>query len=141
MLAGAFGSLLGSLISYFAGAFLGRALIIKYGKFLLLDEKHLAATEQWFARHGSKAIFIGRLLPVVRHLISMPAGFARMNLVKFSAFTFAGALLWCSILAYAGVMLKQNWQLILSYTWIIDIFVAAAILIGAVFFYMRYIRK
>ena len=141
VLAGAFGSLLGSLISYYAGMLLGRPLLLKYGRYLLLRESHLVITEQWFKMHGSKAIFIGRLIPVVRHLISIPAGFARMNLLKFSVFTFAGALLWCSILVYSGMVLKQNWQLILSYTEIIDIFIAVAIVAGAVYFYLRYARK
>src|SRR3989344_3587309 len=95
VLAGAFGSLLGSLISYYAGMLLGRPLLLKYGKFLLLRESHLVITEQWFKMHGSKAIFIGRLIPVVRHLISIPAGFARMHLLKFAVFSFAGAPMWC----------------------------------------------
>jgi len=141
VLAGAFGSLLGSLISYYAGMLLGRPLILKYGKFLLLNEKHLAITEQWFGKYGSKAIFIGRLIPVVRHLISIPAGLSRMNLLKFSAFTFAGAFLWCTILVYAGIVLKENWQIILGYTEIIDIFVVIGIVVAIVFIYFRYLKK
>jgi membrane protein DedA with SNARE-associated domain len=120
---------------------LGRPIIIKYGKFLMLNEKHLAATEKWFGKNGSRAIFIGRLIPVVRHLISIPAGFARMDLLKFSAFTFAGALLWCSILTYAGIFLKENWHIILNYTEIIDLFIAAVIVFAVVFFYFKYTRK
>jgi len=141
VLAGAFGSLLGSLISYYAGMLLGRPLILKYGKFLLLNEKHLAITEQWFGKYGSKAIFIGRLIPVVRHLISIPAGLSRMNLLKFSTFTFSGAFLWCTILVYAGIVLKENWQIILGYTEIIDIFVVIGIVVAIVFIYFRYLKK
>src|SRR3989344_7547109 len=141
VLAGAFGSLIGSLISYYAGMLLGRPILLKYGRFLLLNEKHLALTEQWFAKYGSKAIFIGRLIPVVRHLISIPAGFAKMNILKFSVYTFAGAFLWCSILTYWGIILKENWHTILKYTEIIDIFIAAAIIAVAVFFYFRYVKN
>ena len=141
VLAGAFGSLLGSLISYYAGMLLGRPLLLKYGKFLLLKESHLEITEKWFNKHGSKAIFIGRLIPVVRHLISIPAGFARMNVLRFSVFTFAGALLWCIILVYAGIVLRQNWYVILNYTEIIDIFITIGIVVAVIFFYLRYVKK
>ena len=141
VLAGAFGSLLGSLISYFAGLFLGMPILLKYGRFLLLNEKHLALTEKWFAKYGSKAIFIGRLIPVVRHIISIPAGFAKMNLLKFSVYTFAGAFLWCSILTYWGIILKDNWHTILKYTEIIDIFIGVAILAATVFIYFRYVKN
>ena len=141
VLAGAFGSLLGSLISYYAGMLLGRPLLLKYGKLLLLKESHLEITEKWFNKHGSKAIFIGRLIPVVRHLISIPAGFARMNVLRFSVFTFAGALLWCTILVYAGIVLRQNWYVILNYTEIIDIFITIGIVVAVIFFYLRYVKK
>ena len=141
VLAGAFGSLLGSLISYYAGMLLGRPLLLKYGKLLLLKESHLEITEKWFNKHGSKAIFIGRLIPVVRHLISIPAGFARMNVLRFSVFTFAGALLWCIILVYAGIVLRQNWYVILNYTEIIDIFITIGIVVAVIFFYLRYVKK
>ena len=141
VLAGTLGSLLGSLISYYAGMLLGRPIILKYGKFLLLNEKHLAITEKWFSKNGSKAIFIGRLIPVVRHLISIPAGISKMNLAKFSAYTFAGAFLWCAILTYWGIVLKENWQTILHYTEIIDIFVAIAIVAVVFVLYLRYKKK
>ena len=141
VLAGAFGSLLRSLISYYAGMLLGRPLLLKYGKLLLLKESHLEITEKWFNKHGSKAIFIGRLIPVVRHLISIPAGFARMNVLRFSVFTFAGALLWCIILVYAGIVLRQNWYVILNYTEIIDIFITIGIVVAVIFFYLRYVKK
>src|SRR5438552_1004053 len=77
------GSLIGSLISYYLGYFGGKPLVMKVGKWLLLNEHHLDLTTTWFHRWGSLTVFICRFIPVVRHFISIPAGIARMNLLKF----------------------------------------------------------
>jgi len=141
---GALGSLAGSLISYYAGMKLGRPFVLRFGKFLLLDESHLALAEKWFKSHGKKTIFIGRLIPAVRHVISIPAGLGKMNVLEFSVFTFAGAFVWCSFLAYVGVVLEENWQVILRYTTAIDVIVVAAAVVAAGFFvfsHMKHGRK
>ncbi|PYJ43758.1 MAG: DedA family protein, partial [Verrucomicrobia bacterium] len=102
VLAGTFGSYLGSAITYWASRFIGRPLIVKYGRFVLLSEKKLEQAEHWLARYEAGGVFFARLLPVVRHLISIPAGIVRMNFGVFSFVTIAGSALWCSILAYLG---------------------------------------
>ena len=88
------GSLVGSLISYWIGAKGGRVIVLRYGKYLLLNTHHLDATERFFSRYGEWTIFVSRFIPIVRHLISIPAGIGRMKLGKFCAYTIAGAALW-----------------------------------------------
>ncbi|MEM4267095.1 MAG: DedA family protein, partial [Candidatus Nanoarchaeia archaeon] len=99
----AVGCLVGGLISYYIGYYGGRTLVRRVGKYLLLDESHLTWTENWFKKHGEKTIFFSRFIPAVRHVISIPAGTGKMNLAKFSIYTFAGSLIWNSILIYAGI--------------------------------------
>ena len=100
--AGTLGSYLGSAITYWASRFIGRPLIVKYGRFVLVSPKKLEHAEQWLARYQAGGVFFARLLPVVRHLISIPAGIVRMNFGLFSVVTITGSALWCSILAYLG---------------------------------------
>jgi membrane protein DedA with SNARE-associated domain len=102
VLAGVLGSYLGSAITYWASRLIGRPLIVKYGRFVLVTPKKLEQAEQWLARYEAGGVFFARLLPVVRHLISIPAGIVRMNFGLFSFVTIAGSALWCWILAYLG---------------------------------------
>ena len=102
VLAGTLGSYLGSAITYWVARVIGRPLIVKYGSFILVTPKKLERAEQWLARYESGGVFFARLLPVVRHLISIPAGLVRMNFSVFSFVTIAGSALWCWILAYLG---------------------------------------
>jgi membrane protein DedA with SNARE-associated domain len=102
VLAGTVGSYLGSAISYWASRLIGRPLIVKYGRLVMLRPKKLERAEHWLARYEAGGIFFARLLPVVRHLISIPAGIVRMNFLTFSFVTIAGSALWCWILAYLG---------------------------------------
>jgi membrane protein DedA with SNARE-associated domain len=102
VLAGVLGSYLGSAITYWASRLIGRPLIVKYGRFVLVTPKKLEQAEQWLARYQAGGVFFARLLPVVRHLISIPAGIVRMNFGLFSFLTIAGSALWCWILAYLG---------------------------------------
>ena len=102
VLAGVLGSYLGSAITYWASRLIGRPLIVKYGRFVLVSQKKLEQAEQWLARYEAGGVFFARLLPVVRHLISIPAGIVRMNFGLFSLMTIAGSALWCWILAYLG---------------------------------------
>jgi membrane protein DedA with SNARE-associated domain len=102
VLAGTLGSYLGSAITYWASRLIGRPLIVKYGRFVLLTPKKLERAEHLLARYEAGGVFFARLLPVVRHLISIPAGIVRMNFWIFSLVTIVGSALWCWILAYLG---------------------------------------
>jgi len=102
VLAGVLGSYLGSAITYWASRLIGRPLIVKYGRFVLVTPKKLEQAEQWLSRYEAGGVFFARLLPVVRHLISIPAGIVRMNFGLFSLVTIAGSALWCWILACLG---------------------------------------
>ncbi len=130
MVAGTLGSIVGSLLSYGMGV-LGEPVVHRYGRYLLLNPHHLEWTQNFFNRHGGKTIFIARFIPVVRHLISIPAGLARMPLIPFILYTAVGATLWNGFLTYLGVRLKENWWIIQQYTHILDYFVVAG-LIGAI---------
>lgn len=124
MIASSLGSIAGSLLSYGLGV-LGEPVVYRYGRYLLLNQHHLEWTNKFFRRHGGMTIFIARFIPVVRHLISLPAGFARMPLLRFIIYTLAGATMWNMFLVYCGVRLKENWRVIQQYTHIIDYFVVA----------------
>ena len=113
---GALGSLVGAYANYFAAHYLGRPLLLKYGKYVWITEEKFAKVERFFADHGEVSTFIGRLLPVVRHLISLPAGLAGMNHVKFSFYTLLGAGLWVTILTYIGYFIGAERELIMKYS-------------------------
>lgn len=136
------GSLIGSFLSYYMGKMGGNRFVIHFGKYLLLDLADLKKTEDWFKRKGEKTIFIGRLIPVVRHLISIPAGIGRMHMRKFGLYTFIGASLWNMFLAYLGYILGQNWNKIRHYTEPVSIGVVLLLLAGfAYFVYHHVLRK
>ncbi|MFH1207612.1 MAG: DedA family protein [Patescibacteria group bacterium] len=135
-----FGSIVGSLISYWIGASGGRPLVRKFGKYLLLNEEHLNKTERFFQKYGDKTIFFSRFIPVVRHLISIPAGIGRMGLKKFILYTIIGAAIWNSFLAYLGYLLGSNWGVIRRYSEIIDIIIIIAIL-AAIWYFIYKLRK
>lgn len=101
-IAGALGCNLGSALAYWVGARFGRQAVLRHGRYVLMRPHDLALAEAFFARFGAPAVFLGRLLPVVRTFIALPAGLGRMARVPFHLYTFAGSLLWCAGLAYAG---------------------------------------
>ena len=107
ILAGTLGSYVGSAISYWVSRWVGRPLIARYGKFFFLGEDKVARAERWLVRYEAGGIFFARLLPVIRHLISIPAGILRMNFAVFSSMTIVGAALWCGVLAYLGKLAYQ----------------------------------
>jgi membrane protein DedA with SNARE-associated domain len=116
ILCGTIGSLLGAYANYFAARYLGRPLLLKYGKYVWITEEKFTKVETFFKDHGEVSTFIGRLLPVVRHLISLPAGLAGMNHIKFSLYTLFGAGLWVTVLSYIGYFIGANQELILRYS-------------------------
>lgn len=115
ILCGTVGSLAGAYANYFASRYLGRPLILKYGKYVLISPQKFERVEGFFLRHGEISTFIGRLLPVVRHLISIPAGLSGMNHLRFSLYTLLGAGIWCGILTGIGYAIGENQQLIMQY--------------------------
>jgi len=124
ILAGTLGSLAGAYANYFAARYLGRPLILKYGRYVLIPPDKFERVEAFFLRHGEISTFIGRLLPVVRHLISIPAGVAGMNHFKFSLYTLLGAGIWCSILTWIGYLLGEHQEQVMALshkavTWVV----------------------
>jgi membrane protein DedA with SNARE-associated domain len=109
-LAGAAGNLVGSLIAYYAGRVGGRPFLDRYGRYLLIREKELERADAFFARRGEVAVLVGRVLPVVRTFISLPAGIAEMPVVRFSVLTLVGSLPWTFALALAGDALVGHWK-------------------------------
>ena len=128
---GTLGSLVGAYANYFVSHWLGRPLVIKYGKYVWITEEKFAKVEGFFLRHGEISTFIGRLLPVIRHLISIPAGLAGMNHLRFTLYTLAGAGIWCTILAWIGWFIGKEQALIMRYSHqaVIGVIIFSAILI------------
>lgn len=111
---GVLGSILGALANYGLAHWLGRAFFLRRGKYVLITERALDRSERYFAAHGEISTFLGRMLPVVRHLISIPAGIARMHLGRFVVFTGLGALVWCTILTWIGWFIGSREDVILE---------------------------
>ena len=135
--AGAIGCNLGSAIAYWIGAYGGRPLVERFGRFVLLDRRDLDRTTHYFERYGSITVFIARLLPVVRTFIALPAGIARMSQVRFHIYTFLGSWPWCLVLAYVGARLGQAWETDPRFKAVFHRFHTAVLLvivIGAVWF-------
>jgi membrane protein DedA with SNARE-associated domain len=108
--AGAIGCNLGSVVAYWVGANGGRPLVERWGRYLLISHHNLDVADRFFARWGGAAVFIARLLPVVRTFIAFPAGVARMPLLPFHVYTFVGSWIWCYGLAYVGYALGERWN-------------------------------
>jgi membrane protein DedA with SNARE-associated domain len=105
---GTIGSVLGALANYWMAHVLGRAFVRRFGRYVLLSQRSMDRTERFFADHGEISTLVGRLLPVVRHLISIPAGIARMSVSRFATFTAIGAFAWCAVLTGIGYFLGRN---------------------------------
>ncbi len=116
ILCGTFGSLVGAYVNYFVARHLGRPLLLKYGRYVWITEEKFAKVESFFLKHGEISTFLGRMLPVVRHLISLPAGLAGMNHLRFSLYTLLGAGIWVTVLTYIGYFIGQNRELIMRYS-------------------------
>jgi len=129
------GSMAGSAISYAMGYYGGKPFVLKVGRYLLLNPHDLEVTEDFFGRRkGTVTLFISRFIPVVRHLVSVPAGTGKMKLFPFLGATFLGATLWNSFLLVCGMYLREKWDLVQQYSHQVDIVVGAALLAGLLFF-------
>jgi membrane protein DedA with SNARE-associated domain len=130
-IAGAFGCLAGSYIAYAVGASGGRYLLERYGRWVLIAPHELEIADRFFARWGAPAIFFGRVLPVVRTFIALPAGVSRMRLLPFTVYTLLGSYIWCLALAWTGMKLGQHWQTIGPYFHRSETIVVVLLAIGA----------
>lgn len=110
VLAGTVGGTAGSVVSYVLGAWGGRPLVLRYGRYLGVTPKKLGIADEWFARYGEATVFFTRMMPVVRTFISLPAGISRMHFRRFVIYTFLGSLPWSIALTYLGYQLGENWQ-------------------------------
>ncbi|MBI2799738.1 MAG: DedA family protein [Gammaproteobacteria bacterium] len=136
------GSLVGSLLSYALGFYAGKPAVLKVGRYLLLNAHDLAWTERFFQRRaGATTVFIARFIPVVRHLISIPAGIGRMPLLPFMAVTLLGATAWNGFLLYCGMRLREHWPMVQSYSHEIDLAVAAILLVMAGGYVVRRLKR
>ncbi len=138
---GALGNLLGSLVAYWLGVWGGRPLLERYGRYILITHRDLEQADRWFARYGNWAVFLSRMLPVVRTFISLPAGVARMPLLRFSILTFLGSFPWSLGLAYGGYVLGDNWEALRRGMRPFDIPVLVAVVALVGFYLYRRVRK
>jgi membrane protein DedA with SNARE-associated domain len=139
-LAGSIGSVIGSVIAYWAGLWGGRNFIKKYGKYILITNYDLEIADRFFNKYGASAVFFSRMLPVVRTFISLPAGIARMNFGKLVVYTFLGSVPWCYALAYLGKKLGDKWDTLGAYFHKFDIVFAILFFVGLAWFIKRHIR-
>lgn len=137
---GAAGNVIGSWIAYYVGALGGRPALIRYGRYVLITPHEIDRAEAWFHRYGFWAVFISRLLPVVRTFISLPAGVARMPIVPFTILTFLGALPWSLGLAWGGFILAENWEDLRNWMRPADIPIVIAALFTIAWYVYRRIR-
>ena len=137
IVAGALANLVGSLIAYGLAARFGEPLLLGPGRYIGIRRHHLELADGWFRRWGLPAVLVGRVLPVIRTYISFPAGLARVELVRFSALTFIGALPWCAALALVGYELGRNYDRISAPIEKAALVVAALVVIVVVIWYVR----
>jgi membrane protein DedA with SNARE-associated domain len=139
-LAGAVGCVLGSLAAYYAGAWGGRPLVERYGRYVLISHHDLDLADRWFQRHGDITIFVGRLLPVVRTFIAFPAGISRMVMVRFVVYTFVGSLIWCGALAWVGRKLGEHWNTLGAYFHRFDVVIGLLLTVAIAWYVRRHIK-
>jgi len=140
VLIGALGNLGGSLLAYWIGYRGGRPLVEKYGRYILLSKHDLDLADRWFTKYGSFTTFFGRVLPIVRTFISFPAGISKMDLKKFSIYTFLGAFIWCIPLTYAGVKMGENWDKIRETLHSFDLSVGILIVVFLIWYVWRHLK-
>jgi len=134
IIAGTLGSWLGATIMYWTARLAGRPLLLRYGRYVLVSPEKIEGAERWAAHFGSMGVFISRLLPVVRHLIGIPAGVVRMDYKLFSLFTLLGSGIWCAILAWLGIRIGQD-QMKGEYHHIVMLVSVAVVALGGVYYF------
>jgi membrane protein DedA with SNARE-associated domain len=136
VLAGTVGSWLGATVMYWASRLAGRPLVMRFGKYFFISAEKVAGAERWSAHYGAMGIFVSRLLPVVRHLIGIPAGIVRMNYWIFSLYTLLGSAIWCAVLCWLGVKMGQDKDLMeLKYKSITIWLAGAMVVLGGLYYF------
>ncbi len=129
--AGVLGNVVGSWIAYAVGRKMGRSVLDRYGKYVLIRSHDIDKAEIWWEKHGDAATFFSRLLPVIRTFISLPAGIAKMPFGKFTLYTFLGVVPWTFALAWLGVVVEDNWESVLNYFDIPTLIIGVSLLVIA----------
>ncbi len=140
---GALGCNVGSTLAYAVGARGGRSLVERWGHYIALNPGDLDRADRFFQRFGGLAVLVGRLLPVVRTFIALPAGIARMPMLPFQLYTFIGSWPWCYALAYAGYLLGERWQSdprLRAVMHQLDVAIISMLVLGLVWFVFRHLR-
>lgn len=142
IIAGVIGGTIAQIFLYWAGYYGGRPFLKKYGKYILIKEKHIDIAEHWFQQYGAGVIFSARFIPVVRHAISIPAGIAKMSAARFTLYTVTAIFPWTVLFLYLGQILGSNWSDIKEYAHAYTMpIVIAALIIGAIYFLIKKTRK
>jgi membrane protein DedA with SNARE-associated domain len=139
IVAGTAGSWIGAALMYWASRWLGRPLVLRFGRLVLLSPAKIELAERWAARYESAGVFFSRLLPVIRHLIGIPVGILRMDFRWYALATLAGSLLWCSVLAWLGKTIGQHPELLAGslHRFFALVVGAAALLAGLYYFFVQ----
>jgi len=128
IIVGILGSIAGALLNYYLAMYLGRGILLKYGKYFLIKEETLDRLETFFSKHGEVSTFTGRLIPGIRQLISLPAGLARMNIMKFTFYTAIGAGIWASVLVFIGYLVGSK---------VVTLFTLASVVVILLWYILR----
>ncbi len=136
VIAGTIGSWIGATAMYWASRAAGRPLVMRYGRYVFISPEKVQGAERWAAHYGSMGIFISRLLPVVRHLIGIPAGIVRMDYLKFSIYTLLGSAVWCSVLCWIGIKMGQDEKLMAGELHRVSVWLAGVmVVLGGVYYF------
>jgi membrane protein DedA with SNARE-associated domain len=144
IIAGTIGSWLGATAMYWASRLAGRPVVMRFGRYVMIPPEKVEGAERWAAHYGAMGIFISRLLPVVRHLIGIPAGIVRMDYKIFSLFTLVGSAIWCGVLSYVGVQMGRDEKLMNGELHRITLWLAGAMVVlgGTYYFFVhRHMKK
>ncbi len=139
--AGMVGGMAGSIFAYAVGHYGGRPFVDKYGKYFFVKSSHVDIAQNWFDKYGVKAVFFSRMLPVVRTFISLPAGFAHVDMKKFLFYTFVGSLPWTALILAIGMMLGEGWKVMMEVGHEISLVVAAILVVICVVAYWQYKKR
>jgi membrane protein DedA with SNARE-associated domain len=136
-LAGTIGSWIGATLMYWAARLAGRPLVLRFGKYIFISPAKVEGAERWAAKFGSMGVFMSRLLPVVRHLIGIPAGIVRMNFVAYSIYTLLGSGIWCGVLCWVGIRMGQDLQRTENVMHTLSLWLGAFVLmIGGLYYFL-----